>query len=58
MDGTDKIKLLGVEKLLCAHVLQAHGMGMNEIRMQLIGVVAFNKFSGVSFHRRLIIPRR
>ena len=58
MDGTDKIKLLGVEKLLCAHVLQAHGMGMDEVRMRLTSVAAFNKLSGVPLHRRPIIPRR
>ena len=52
----DKIKPLGMEMPWCAHVLQAYGMGMDEVRMRLIGVATFNKLSGVPLHRRPIIP--
>ena len=54
----DKIKPLGMEMPWCAHVLQAYGMGMDEVRMHLKSVTAFNKLSGVPLHRSPIIPYR
>ena len=58
-DGwADKIKPPGVEMPWCAHVLQAYGMGMDEVRMHLTGVTTFNKLNSVPLHRRPIIPCR
>ena len=58
MDRADKIKPLGVERPWCAHVLQAHRMGMDEVHMRLTSMAAFNKLSGVPLHRRPIIPHK
>ena len=58
MDGANKIKPPSVERPLCAHALQAYGMGMDEVRIHLTSVTAFNKLSGVPLHRSPMIPYR
>ena len=58
MDRADKIKPPGVERPWCAHVLQAHRMGMDEVHMRLTSMATFNKLSGVPLHRRPIIPHK